>query len=216
MPSDVFRELVKGSSSYTEILAHFGLKNRGGNPKTLHARIAAEGVDDSHIKHRQMTHAYRREAAAPLEDIMVEHSPYSRYYLKKRILKTGFLAEKCAICGMNPEWNGEPLVLILDHINGVNDDHRPENLRLLCPNCNSQTGTFAGRNRQRKQSVCSECGTPITGCGKTGMCLSCYRKQTRVVERPPKNVLLEQIERLGYVGTSRIYGVTDNAIRKWL
>ena len=46
-----------------------------------------------------------------------------------------------------PTWRSKPLVLVLDHINGVNDDYRADNLRLLCPNCNSQTSTFCGRNR---------------------------------------------------------------------
>jgi 5-methylcytosine-specific restriction endonuclease McrA len=50
------------------------------------------------------------------------------------------------LCGQQPMWNGKQLVLILDHINGINNDNRLENLRLLCPNCNSQTPTFAGRN----------------------------------------------------------------------
>jgi 5-methylcytosine-specific restriction endonuclease McrA len=52
---------------------------------------------------------------------------------------------------MDPEWHGRPLTLVLDHINGVNDDYRPDNLRLLCPNCHSQTPTFSGRNRQKRQ-----------------------------------------------------------------
>jgi len=51
---------------------------------------------------------------------------------------------KCVICGMSSH-NGEPLTLQLDHINGVHTDCRFENLRLLCPNCHSQTPTFAGR-----------------------------------------------------------------------
>lgn len=52
---------------------------------------------------------------------------------------------KCAICGIS-EWLGNPLSLQLDHINGISNDHRLENLRLVCPNCHSQTETFAGRN----------------------------------------------------------------------
>ena len=49
-------------------------------------------------------------------------------------------------CCNKGEWLGKPLVLQLDHINGVRDDHRLENLRFLCPNCHSQTDTYGGKN----------------------------------------------------------------------
>ena len=54
---------------------------------------------------------------------------------------------KCEICGLGGEWQGKPMVLILDHINGNPTDNRLENLRFVCPNCNSQLPTFAGRNK---------------------------------------------------------------------
>ena len=54
---------------------------------------------------------------------------------------------RCAICGMAAEWNGQPLVLVLDHVNGDPEDNRRENLRLVCPNCDSQLPTFKARNR---------------------------------------------------------------------
>lgn len=44
---------------------------------------------------------------------------------------------------------------------------------------------------------------------------SCRRKASRRVERPNKNILKKQIKELGYVGTAKIYGVSDNAVRKW-
>lgn len=88
--------------------------------------------------------------ATPLRDdqVFVEHSTYSRTSLKKRILKSNLIAYKCAICSMLPIWNGKDLVLQLDHINGINDDNRLENLRFLCPNCHTQTDTFSAKNRR--------------------------------------------------------------------
>lgn len=54
--------------------------------------------------------------------------------------------DRCSLCGLLPVWNNKPLTLQVDHINGVNNDHRIENLRLLCPNCHTQTDTFGARN----------------------------------------------------------------------
>jgi hypothetical protein len=76
--------------------------------------------------------------------------------IKKRLLREGILEEVCVICGIGPEWQGKPLVLRLDHINGVSDDYRIENLRLLCPNCDSQTDTYCGRNKRRVLTVAHE------------------------------------------------------------
>lgn len=81
----------------------------------------------------------------PLSDILVENCRY-KVRLKTRILKAKLLEHKCSSCGNDGAWLNQELVLQLDHINGVNDDNRIENLRFLCPNCHSQTLTFCGKN----------------------------------------------------------------------
>jgi len=53
---------------------------------------------------------------------------------------------KCNICGIS-DWNESPITLIVDHIDGNAGNNNSTNLRLLCPNCNSQTPTFGGRNK---------------------------------------------------------------------
>jgi len=57
---------------------------------------------------------------------------------------------RCAECDNVGEWRGRPLTLQLDHVNGIYNDNRLENLRWLCPNCHSQTETFAGRGSVRR------------------------------------------------------------------
>jgi hypothetical protein len=53
----------------------------------------------------------------------------------------------CAICGAASTWAGLPLALVLDHVDGDPTNNRRENLRLICPNCDSQLPTYKSRNR---------------------------------------------------------------------
>jgi 5-methylcytosine-specific restriction endonuclease McrA len=86
------------------------------------------------------------------EDILKGLRPqYPTTKLKIRLIDEGYLECKCVWCNATDTWNNKPLVLQLDHINGVNNDHRLENLRLLCPNCHSQTDTWAGRGSAKKK-----------------------------------------------------------------
>jgi ribosomal protein S27AE len=80
-----------------------------------------------------------------LEQILVENSDYQTNKLRKRLLESGLKEQKCERCG-NTEWLEEPIPLELNHKNGVNNDHRFENLELLCPNCHALTPTYRGRN----------------------------------------------------------------------
>ena len=65
---------------------------------------------------------------------------YKKYFLQEQ-------DHKCAICGMNDTWNNKPLVFILDHIDGNADNNNRENLRLVCPNCDSQLDTYKSKNK---------------------------------------------------------------------
>jgi hypothetical protein len=70
----------------------------------------------------------------------------SRRTIKLHLLRAGIIVNRCDWCGLT-EWRGRPLSIQIDHVNGIRDDHRLENLRMLCPNCHSQTDTFAARNK---------------------------------------------------------------------
>ncbi len=159
----------------------------------------------------------RNSRKIPSKDLFVENSTSCTSTVKKRIIAEKLLPYECAICGRGPVWKGKELVFVLDHINGVNNDHRLENLRFLCPNCNTQTETFAMRKYSpKKHYKCSECGTEITRYSKTGLCAPCFSKSSRKAERPPREELEELIEEYGYCAVGRMFGVSNNAIKKWL
>lgn len=210
-----FQELVNRYNSYTDILKEFGfLAATGGPHRTLKQRIKEENIDCSHILSSNKGRKFPSKAF-PLEEVMIKNSTYSRCSLKKRLLRDKILENKCSNCGMLPFWDNQKLVMILDHKNGINNDHRLENLRLLCPNCNSQTPTFAGRSCKKRYN-CKECGVKITKGSKRGICHKCSSLKQRKVNRPSKQQLLKEVEETNYCVVGRRYGVSDNAVRKWI
>lgn len=72
----------------------------------------------------------------------------SRATVKRRLIAAGILENRCEWCGIS-EWRGKPLSIQIDHANGIRNDNRRENLRMLCPNCHSQTETFGAKNRKK-------------------------------------------------------------------
>lgn len=141
-----FQEIVKSSNSISEVASKLGYRSKGGGVVSMiKDRISKLSIDISHFC-PYSSGATKGKKYKSDDDIFVENSSYTNNTsLKKKLLKKGLLEYKCSICGIS-EWQGKSLSLQLDHINGNNKDNRLENLRLLCPNCHSQTETFSGRN----------------------------------------------------------------------
>jgi Zn finger protein HypA/HybF involved in hydrogenase expression len=142
-------EAVKNSFSFAQVLKNIGLAPKGGNYRILQRKIKELGLDISHFTGKGhlkgKTHNWSKKIA--LEKILVEDSNYQSFKLKNRLIKEGLIFNKCYECGLQNTWNGKAINLHLDHINGNNTDNRLENLRILCPNCHSQTDTYSGKNK---------------------------------------------------------------------
>lgn len=149
---DEFRELVTKSYSISDILRFFGPNYlRGGSRRILQKRIDELNIDTSHIAKGMGWRSIRLGFSNPqkydLDDILVgKHSEYKPNRLKHRLYEAGLKQRICEECGLDEEWNGKPITLQLDHVDGNSTNHLLDNLKILCPNCHSQTDTFAGRN----------------------------------------------------------------------
>ncbi|WP_433347955.1 HNH endonuclease signature motif containing protein [Micromonospora sp. CA-111912] len=147
----LLRDLVAASHSIADVLRHLGLPQNGGSHAHLRRRIDAHGIDTSHFRRTGLRRASGPSSRSP-DDLLVLRDPSRRRahpdVLRRALASTG-TPLLCADCGVGTCWNGRPLTLQVDHRNGRFWDCRRENLRLLCPNCHSQTPTYAGRNRRR-------------------------------------------------------------------
>lgn len=134
---------VSTSQSIAQVLRSLGLNATGGNYKSIQIHIERLALSTAHFKGQGWNRGRSNPHGIPLSEILVEGSTYrNTSTLKGRLIKAGMLVDQCDECGIGSQWNGRPLKLQLDHINGKNRDHRIENLRVLCPNCHSQTDTF--------------------------------------------------------------------------
>jgi len=146
---ELLENIIKDSLCKAEVLVALGLKPCGGNYKTFDKYILKYEIDTSHFTGSIWNTGKRfREFGKKfdIQDILVENSTYTNTNrLRIRLINEGLKEEKCSNCNLS-EWLSQKIPLELDHINGVNNDHRIENLRLLCPNCHALTSTYRGKN----------------------------------------------------------------------
>lgn len=211
--NEKFKEIVQNNNSFKSVMSALGYNSSSGDSKAqLLKKIESLGIDISHFNNNNK----RRKLSD--EDIFKEDSLVNQSSLRKRYLKK-FPPIKCSICGQEPFWNGKPLTLILDHINGKNHDNRFDNLRWVCPNCNIQLPTTNRRKKAfgQKYNFCIDCGKKITS--KSLRCAECAQKYRKDIAQESKPITREELKTLIreniFVDIGKQFRVSDNAIRKW-
>ena len=237
---ELLEPIVRESITLTEVLKKLGLGKTGGNRRNISSRLKNLGISTQHfvgaswakgetassnaaIWHNRTKNTY------PDEEVFVECSTYNGGpKLTKRLIQKGW-GYKCNVCGLD-QWRDKPLALHLDHINGVHDDNRLENLRFLCPNCHQQTENWGNKNQRVKQAIdnqvlethiASENGR-INDCAngkkeikvRMNKCGS-PRINSRKVERPSKEDLQKLVWEKPTTHIAIDFGVSDKAVEKW-
>jgi len=215
-------EFVKQSKTISEVLNKIGYAKSGAAFKQFLKYSKDNEIDISELLIPKKSSFNGIPIAKTIEEVAVENSTFSRKNLRQKILKLGLKKYECEECGHPPVWRGKEIHLILDHINGINNDHRLENLRFLCPMCNATLDTHGGKNN-RIYKCCEECGGKYYGVNDKFCSMKCsskyiakLNKKDRKAIRPKFSDLMFEIEQNGFAAVGRKYGVTDNTIRKWV
>lgn len=142
--TDKFISLCDSETSLHSILIKLGLSTSGVNYKYAYELAKILNITiPKYAPENRKKHTINTVFKLSTEKI-------SNLTIKNLMINELNISKICAICGQEPFWNGESLELQLDHINGINTDNRLENLRILCPNCHSQTETYCKIKSSRR------------------------------------------------------------------
>lgn len=213
---DALEMIVSLSNSMAELVINLGYKSRHGkNYETVQKRLDQYEISTSHFNE-----AVKRRVVTE-EDVFCIDSTVSQSTLRRFYLNRKDTEYKCAECGIGSVWNSNPLSLQLDHKDGDNTNNLPENLRWLCPNCHSQTKTFAGKNNKNKKKkttkehYCIDCGKKILS--SSLRCKECHSKIQSIHQIPFKDELesLLKSHNGNFTSVANVYNVSPATIRRW-
>lgn len=149
---EILAEAVAASTTMCGVLRRLGLDVLGGHHTHITRRVRAFGIDTSHF--RLPPSAGRAKVRRSPENVLVKrdepHARRAHGEQLKQALATLGVPNTCQLCGVPATWQGYPLPLEVDHIDGDWRNNLPENLRLLCPNCHSTTDSYRGRGKGRR------------------------------------------------------------------
>lgn len=142
------KDAVKTSTSYRQVLSKLQLKEAGGNYECLKKAISELKLDISHFTGKGWNKNKITGPKRKVSEYLSGTYPIQSHKLKLRLIAEGIFIRQCYKCHRN-SWEGQPIPLELEHINGDHLDNSLDNLTLLCPNCHAQTQTYRGKNKKK-------------------------------------------------------------------
>lgn len=209
------REIVESSFHMTDCFERLQRSKSGIAFRHMRRKFEELGIDTNHFQSKRKVGA----KSLLFNDIVNENDVRLPLTRQHKDMLRDHLNNVCSECGCATIWNNKPLKLQIDHIDGDNLNNKIGNLRLLCPNCHTQTDTYSGRKLRKvvADNYCMDCGKEVHR--SSVRCRKCHAKLAHVGHQPkidwPSNEELELLlkttprQRLG-----KILGVSDNAIKK--
>ena len=150
--------IVNDNYSWAAVVRQLGLKLTGGNYRNIQGHVRHHNIDTSHFKGQGWAKGktalpddriklIKQKISYTADNALIENfaGSLNSKTLKRLISENGIIYE-CEN-GHSAEWMGKPMTLHIDHINGISNDNRIENLRFLCPNCHQQTSTWGNKKK---------------------------------------------------------------------
>jgi ribosomal protein S27AE len=132
---DSLELIVKNSFNIKEVLDKLNKVASQKSYEIIRNYIDEYKIDTSHFDSYKKNKGRINVNTTDINSLLQIGTKIGSSHLKDKLYKAGLKERKCEKCGQGEIWNGAKMSLILDHINGISNDNRIENLRILCPNC---------------------------------------------------------------------------------
>lgn len=165
-----------------------GWQPRGANYNIFYKYVKEYNLNTSHFTGCKTNIGNCHNLGLAKKDFFVKDKLIKSSDVIKKLIATNEKEYKCECCGIS-EWNGKPIRLQLHHIDGDHFNNELTNLQLLCPNCHSQTDSYAGKKNKKGiktthhiqskyKHTCKKCGKRLHRPTKSGLCADCLHNKT--------------------------------------
>lgn len=224
MPLDEFKTIVANSKTVKDVYNKLGISSSGSSYRIFRRMVVERGIDTSHFN--QLTKDWKSGGEKLTNEMLfIDGGNNAPSSVKKRILRDNLIPYQCCECKNEGSWQGKPLALQMDHIDGRNTNNTLANLRFLCPNCHYQTKTWGGRKlkKERVQKFCEGCGVPCTKESKHCRTCSPKYKQPAAIRKngkkpvawPTKEEMAVKVWKSSLLDIARELDCTDNTVKEF-